>query len=88
MTAWKVANALHGPNLHDEELVEAIVGAKRRHVHIHQVHAHLMVAQAEIELREELSAVQLIQELIDDKDGEVILHRDGIEGLVVDAEAP
>lgn len=47
-----------------------------------------MVAQAEIELREELGGVQLIQDLIDDKDGEGVLHRDGVEGPIVDAKAP
>jgi len=45
------------PERHDEELVEAIMGAERRLVDVRGPHANLMVARAEVELGEVLGVV-------------------------------
>jgi hypothetical protein len=47
-----------------------------------------MVAIAEIQLSEEATTLELIQQLIDDQDGELVLHYLGVELTVVDAESP
>jgi hypothetical protein len=47
-----------------------------------------MVAAAEIQLSEEASPLELVQQLIDDRDGELVLHRLGVELTVVDVESP
>jgi NAD(P)H-hydrate repair Nnr-like enzyme with NAD(P)H-hydrate dehydratase domain len=47
-----------------------------------------MVAGPEIELGEEPGAMEFIQELVDDRDGECVLDGDGIQRAVVDAESP
>jgi hypothetical protein len=46
-----------------------------------------MVAAAEIQLGEEASPLELVQQLIDDRYGELVLHRLGVELTVVDAES-
>jgi hypothetical protein len=53
-----------------------------------QLHTDLMVAGSEIELGEESGAMEFIQELIDDRDGESVLDGDGVQRAVVDAEPP
>lgn len=73
---------------HDEELVEIIVSPERCLVHISGVHAHLVIARAEIELREQLGTMQLIEVLVDNRDGKSVLHRYGVEGPLVYAETP
>jgi hypothetical protein len=47
-----------------------------------------VVAGTEVELGEVFGAMQLIQKLINDGDGEGILDGDGVQGVIVDAETP
>jgi NAD(P)H-hydrate repair Nnr-like enzyme with NAD(P)H-hydrate dehydratase domain len=61
---------------------------ERRLVDVLPLHTDLMVAGPEIELGEEPSAMEFIQEFIDDRDGESVLDGDGIQRAVVDTESP
>ena len=65
-----------------------MVSAERRLGDVVRVHAHLMIARAQVELGEEARAMQLVQELIHNGNGELVLGRDGVEGAEVDAETP
>jgi hypothetical protein len=47
-----------------------------------------MVAGLEIKLGEEPGAMEFIEELIDDRDGESVLDGDGVQCAVVNAESP
>jgi hypothetical protein len=58
----------------------------RRLLDIIGVHPDLVIARTKAELREELCPMELIQELIDDRDGEGIFDGEGGEGAVDDAE--
>ena len=49
------------PKCHHPQLVEAVVGAKCRLVHIFRLHAHLMVPGPKVQLGEELCAMELIE---------------------------
>jgi hypothetical protein len=52
------------------------------------MHPHLMIPGAQIELGEEASAMELVKQLIHHRNRELVLESLGVEGAVVDAEAP
>lgn len=62
--------------------------AECRFGHIVRVHAHLMIATAEINLGEEAGAFQFINELIHQGIWKFVPHRLHVQLTVVDAEAP
>jgi hypothetical protein len=49
------------------------MGAKRRLVDVSYEHAHLMVARAQVELGEVAGAMQLVEKLVDHRNGELVL---------------
>ena len=55
---------------HDHELEVAVVGAQRCFVDVLRVHAHLVVAAAEIKLGEERGALEFVEQLVHDWDWE------------------
>jgi hypothetical protein len=61
---------------------------EHRLVDVLPLHTDLMVAGSEVELGEEPGAMEFIQELIDNRDGESVLDGDGVQRAVVDAEPP
>jgi hypothetical protein len=69
---------------HDEELIVTVVGVKHRLVYVPNEHAHLMVAQTQVELGKVASTVQIVHH----RDGELVLGRPRVEGAIVDAETP
>jgi hypothetical protein len=73
---------------HHHELEVAMMGPERRLGNVVRVHAHLMVARPEVEFGEEARPMELIKELVDHRDRELVLERQGVKGAVVDAEAP
>ena len=73
---------------HDQELVEAFMGAECRLVHIVEVHPHLVVAGTEVQLGEEMSAAKLVQEFIHHRNGKLILHHLFVQRTIIHAEAP
>ena len=77
---WGIAQ----PERHNQELVEAVVGAKHHLVDVLRPHAHLMVLEAQVKLGEELG----VMELVDDRTRECVLHYEGIQRTVVDVESP
>ena len=81
---WGIAQ----PERHHKELVEAVMCAERRLGDVVGVHADLVVARTKVQLGEEPGTVQLVQQLVDHRDRVRILDGDGVEGSVVDAEAP
>ena len=66
----------------------AMVRPERHFGDVVGVHPHLVVARTQIELGEEASPKELVQELEYHRDGELVLGRLGVEGAVVDAETP
>jgi hypothetical protein len=72
------------PECHYQEFVQAVVGAKRRLVHVFRAHAYLVVPRSEVQLGEELGTM----ELVDHRDWESILDGERVQRLVVDTEAP
>jgi hypothetical protein len=61
---------------------------ERRLRDVAKVHAHLMVARPKIQLSEEASTMQFIQEFFDHWNWEFVLDGYCVEGPVVDAEPP
>ena len=61
---------------------------KRRLVDIGGLHADLVVPRLKVKLGEEPSAVELVEQLVDDGNRERILDRERVERAVVDAETP
>ena len=66
----------------------AMMCAEHRLGHVVGVDADLVVARSQIQLGEEKGPMQFIQELLDDGDRELILHRGRVERAVVHTEAP
>jgi hypothetical protein len=51
-------------------------------------HADLVIPRTQIELGEEARPMELVQQLVDDGNGECVLDGERVERPVVDAEAP
>jgi len=62
--------------------------AERRLVHVTRPHADLVVPGSQVELGEEACPVELVQQLVDDWDGECVLDGERVQRTVVDAEPP
>jgi hypothetical protein len=69
---------------HHQELVQSVVGAERRVVHVLRAHAYLVVPGPDVQLGEELGAM----ELVDHRDRESILDGERVQRPIVDAKAP
>uniref|UniRef100_A0A0A8YS60 Uncharacterized protein n=1 Tax=Arundo donax TaxID=35708 RepID=A0A0A8YS60_ARUDO len=52
------------------------------------MHPHLVIAGAEVELGEELGAVEFVEEFIHNWNGELVVDRARVQGPIVDAKAP
>ena len=64
----------------------AMVSPERHLGDVVRVHPHLVVARTQIELGEEASPKELVEELEYHRYGELVLGCLGVEGMVVDAE--
>ena len=73
---------------HDEELVEAVMRAEHRLVDILRPHPDLVVPGPQVQLGEETRAVELVEQLVHDRDGEGILDCERVQRPLVDAEPP
>jgi hypothetical protein len=76
------------PKGHHQELKVAVVGTERRLFNVFCSHEYLVVAATQVKLGEELSVAELVEELINDRNREHVVHLPGIERHVVDVEAP
>ena len=61
---------------------------ERRLVDVSRTHADLVIPRTQIELGEEARPMELVQQLVDDGDGERVLDGERVERPVVDAETP
>jgi hypothetical protein len=73
---------------HDQKFEMAMVRPERHLGDVVWVHQHLVVAAAKVELGEVAHPLELIQELIDERNWKLVFHGLGVEGTVVDAESP
>jgi len=73
---------------HDHELEVAVVRVERRLVDVLRVHAHLMLAAAEVQLGEERRALEFIEQFVHNRDWEQVADGLGVQCAVVDAEPP
>ena len=64
----------------------AMMSAERRLGDVVDAHPHLMIARAQIELGEEANPMELVEKLVHDGYGKLVLGSLGVEGAVVDAE--
>jgi hypothetical protein len=64
------------------------VCAERGLGNVRGAHPDLMVARAEIQLREEAGAVELVEEFADHRDRVHVLDRDHVQGAIVNTETP
>jgi hypothetical protein len=71
---------------HDQEFEVAMVRSERRFGDVLRVHQHMVVTVVKVKLGEVACPLELIQELVDDRDRKLVLHGLGVEGTVVDAK--
>jgi hypothetical protein len=81
---WPVAES----ERHDQKFEEGVMRPECCLVDVGRPHADLVVSGSEVELGEEAGAMELVQQLVDDRDGEHILDGYGVQRAVVDAEPP
>jgi hypothetical protein len=73
---------------HDEELKLPMVRVEGFLGDVSIVHPDLVIAAAQIQLREKSCTAQLVQQLINDRDRIHVTHHLSIEGTVLDAKLP
>lgn len=73
---------------HHTKLKVAVMHLKSRLLLINLPHTNLVIARAQVQLREVGNTCQLIQQLVDDRQGELVLDRHQIQSPVVNAETP
>jgi hypothetical protein len=64
-----------------------MVRSKRRLGDVVRVHQHLVVATAKVKLGEIEHPLELIQELVNDRNWELVLHSLSVEGTRIDAKS-
>jgi hypothetical protein len=73
---------------HDQELIVTLMSLKGSLQHVSFLHMYLVVATTQIKFSEVLSTTQLIQEIINDKNGKLVLDGEFIEGTEFRTHAP
>jgi hypothetical protein len=73
---------------HHQELEMPVMRAKRRLGDVLKVHAHLVVPQMKLKLGEEACPKELVEELVNQRDRELVFGGLGVESSIVDAELP
>jgi hypothetical protein len=68
---------------HDQKLIVALMSSKGSLGNVYLFHAYLVVAQMEIQFSKELGATQFIQEVINDRNGELFFDGKFVEGTEV-----
>ena len=69
--------------VHDEGFEQAAVGAKRRFPLVAFADANVVVAPADVELREVFRAFETMDEVVDEGEGVAVLSRDEVERAIV-----
>jgi hypothetical protein len=73
---------------HDQKIIVTLMSSKGILGYVSFLHTYLVVARTQIEFSEVLSTTQLIQEIINDRNGELVLDGELIEGKKVRTHAP
>jgi hypothetical protein len=73
---------------HNHELKVAVVSTKHHLGHIFGMHANLMISAPEVQLGEITRPIQLIQKLLHNRDGKLVLDRLSIECPIIDTKSP
>jgi hypothetical protein len=73
---------------HHQEFIVAVVRPECHYVDVVEVHPHLVVPRAQVELGEEASPVKLVEQLVDHRDGVLVLPCPGVQSAIFDAETP
>jgi hypothetical protein len=73
---------------HDQELIVTLMSSKGSLGDVNVLHTYLVVARTQIKFSEILSTTQLIQEIINDRNGKLVLDGEFIEGTKVRTHAP
>lgn len=64
------------------------MSVERRLVDVKGPHPDLVVSQPQVELGEEMSTMELVEQLIDNGDQKHVLDGERVQSIVVDAKAP
>jgi hypothetical protein len=72
---------------HDQKLIVTLVSSKGSLGYVNFLHTYMVVARTQIKFSEVLSTTQLFQEIINDKNGELVLDGELIEGMKVGTHA-
>jgi hypothetical protein len=73
---------------HDQELIVTLMSSKGSLGDVSFLHTYLVVARMQIKFSEVLSTTQLIQEIINDRNGKLVLDGEFIEGMKVRTHVP
>jgi hypothetical protein len=73
---------------HDQKLIVTLVSSKGSLAYVRFLHTYLVVARTQIKFSEVLSTTQLIQEIINDKNEELVLDGELIEGTKFGTHVP
>jgi hypothetical protein len=73
---------------HDQKIILTLVISKGNLGYVRFLHTYIVVSRMQIKCSEVLSTTQLIQEIINDRNGELVLHGEIIEGTEVRKHAP
>jgi hypothetical protein len=73
---------------HDQKLIVALMSSKGSLGNVCLFHMYLVVARMKIQFSEELGATQLIQEVINDRNGEFVFDGNFVEGAKVRTHSP
>jgi hypothetical protein len=73
---------------HDQKLIVTLASLKDNLGYVRLLHNYLVVAITQINFSEVMSTTQLIEEIINDKNGELFLDGELIEGMKVGTHAP
>jgi hypothetical protein len=60
-----------------------VMSAKHHLPDVDLLHAHLMVIAMPIKFCEEIGAAEFVQELVDDREEEHVMHSFGVQGLII-----
>ena len=73
---------------HDQNLIVALMSSKGTLGNVCLFHTYLAVARKKIKFSKELGATQLIQEVINDKNGKFVFDGKFVEGTEVKTHSP
>jgi len=86
--ALEVGGGITWAKGHDQKLIVTLVSSKGSLRYVSFLHTYLVVARTQIKFSKVLSTTHLIQEIINDRNGELVLDGELIEGMKVMTHVP